>query len=58
MLSKIIFWQSQKKAKKRSSNKFFPQSKTKGVEKNFLGDLQNFNNSKNSAVLEQKTGDF
>ena len=33
-------------------------SKIKGLQKNFTGDLQNFNNSKNTAVLEQRTGQF
>ena len=40
--------------------KFFFQAFTKeqGLQKDFLGELQNFNNSKNSAVLEPRTGQF
>ena len=37
---------------------FFRQSPKKGLEKFFSGDLQNFNNSKNTAVLEPRTGQF
>ena len=59
--------------KKRSPQKFFrrSQKKKKGLHKNFSSDLhkktfpkkfssapQNFNNSKNSAVLEPRTGQF
>ena len=60
--------------KKRSSQKFFrrsPKKKEKGLHKNFSSDLhkktlskkfssapQNFNNSKNTAVLEPRTGQF
>ena len=59
--------------KKRSSQKFFRRSQkktkvftkifqaisTKNVfQKNFLGAPQNCNNSKNSVVLEQRTGQF
>ena len=43
-----------KKKKKRSSQKFFKQSPQKYVS----SALQNFNNSKNSAVLEPRTGQF
>ena len=32
--------------------------KKNGLEKHFSADLQNFNNSKNSAVLEPSTGQF
>ena len=32
--------------------------KKNGVEKRFSADLQNFNHSKNSAVLEPRTGQF
>ena len=32
--------------------------KKNGVEKNLSADLQNFNHSKNSAVLEPRTGQF
>ena len=45
--------------KKRSSKFFFRQSPEKNVfQKFFFGDVQNFNNSKNTAVLEPKTGQF
>ena len=49
--------------KKRSSKIFFrrPQKnkkKEKGLQKYFSGKLQNFNYSKNSAVLEPRTGQF
>ena len=33
-------------------------SKKNGLEKHFSADLQNFNHSKNSAVLEPRTGQF
>ena len=33
-------------------------SKERGLQTNFLGHRQNFNNSKNSAVLEPRTGQF
>ena len=46
-------------SKKRSSKIFFRQSQKKnGQEKNFPADLQNFNHSKNSAVLEPRTKQF
>ena len=35
---------------------FLANSKIKGVQKHFSGDLQNFNHSKISAVLEPRTG--
>ena len=39
--------------------KIFPSnSKKNGLEKHFSADLQNFNRSKNSAVLEPKTEQF
>ena len=45
--------------KKRSSQKFFRWSpKKKRLPKNFLGAPKNFNYSKNSAVLESRTGKF
>ena len=46
--------------KKRSSQKFFRRSPQKNVfqTKNFSGAPQSFNNSKNSAVLEPRTGQF
>ena len=58
--------------KKRSSQKFFRRSPKKKVftkifqaistkkrfPKNFSSDTQNFNNSKNTAVLEPRTGQF
>ena len=38
---------------------FFRRSpKKSGLEKHFSADLQNFNHSKNSAVLEPRTGHF
>ena len=60
------------KKKKRSSQKFFRRSPKKKVFtkifqaiftkkrflKNFSSDTQNFNNSKNTAVLEPRTGQF
>ena len=43
--------------KKKASKIFFRQSpKKKRFRKNFSADLQNFNHSKNSAVLEPRTG--
>ena len=51
---KIFFRQSQKK----SFQKFFRRSPKKRCRKKFLADLQNFNHSKNSAVLEPRTGQF
>ena len=48
-----------KKTKKRSSPNFFQAtSKKKRLPKNFSGAPQNFNNSKNSAVFEPRTGQF
>ena len=48
-----------KKKKKRSSQKFFKRSHTKKrFLKYFSSAPQNFNNSKNSAVLEPRTGQF
>ena len=44
--------------KKRSPKIFFRRSPKKGHQKFFSGDRQNFNNSKNSAVLEPRTGQF
>ena len=47
------------KKKKRSSKKIFRRSPEKKVFQNFFsGDLQNLNNSKSSAVLEPRTGQF
>ena len=40
---------------KNSEKNFFRRSTKKGLQKKFLGDLQNFNNSKISAVLEPRT---
>ena len=55
--SQKFFWRSP--PKKRSSQKFFRRSpKKKGLYKNFSSAPQNFNNSKNSAVLEPRTGQF
>ena len=43
----------------RSSTFFFQAiSEKHGLEKHFSADLQNFNQSKNSAVLESRTGQF
>ena len=48
-----------KKKKKRSSKKIFQAiSRKKRLPKIFSGNLQNLNNSKNSAVLEPRTGQF
>ena len=45
--------------KKRSSQKFFKRSpQKKRFSKNFSSAPQNFNNSKNSAVLEPRTGQY
>ena len=54
-----IFQAISKKEKKRSSQKFFKRFPQKNVfQKNFSSDTQNFNNSKNTAVLEPRTGQF
>ena len=48
-----------KKKKKRSSKKIFRRSpEKKHLPKNFSGNLQSFNNSKNSVALEPRTGQF
>ena len=48
-----------KNKKRRSSQKFFKRSpQKKRFLKNFSSAPQNFNNSKNSAVLEPRTGQF
>ena len=45
--------------KKKGLKIFFPSiSKKNGLEKYFSADLQNFNQSKNSAVLEPRTRQF
>ena len=45
--------------KKKGLKIFFSSiSKKNGLEKHFLADLQNFNHSKNSAVLEPRTRQF
>ena len=45
--------------KKKSSQKFFKRSPQKNVfQKNFSSTPQNFNNSKSSAVLKPRTGQF
>ena len=61
---------SKKKKEKKGLQKFFEERQKKIFEdlfflfffwrssKNFSGDLQNFNDSKNSAVLEPRTGQF
>ena len=54
-----IFQAISKKKKKRSSQKFFKRSpQKKRFPKNFSSAPQNFNNSKNSAVLEPRTDQF
>ena len=44
--------------KKKVFKIFFRQSPKNGLQKHFLADLQNLNHSKNSAVLELRTGQF
>ena len=45
--------------KKKGLKNFFRRSQKKnGLEKHFSADLQNFNHSKNSAVLELRTRQF
>ena len=47
--------------KKKRSSKIFSgdfQKKKNGLENNFSADLQNFNHSQNSAVLEPRTSQF
>ena len=44
--------------KSLQKNVFQAISKKKGIQKFFSGDLQNFNNSKNTAVLEPRTGQY
>ena len=44
--------------KKRSSKFFFGHLQKNAQEKHFLADLQKFNHSENSAVLEPRTGQF
>ena len=44
--------------KKGFQNFFFGDLQKNSLEKHFLADLQNFNNSKNNAVLEPRTGQF
>ena len=43
---------------KKSSKLFSPDLQKNGLEKNFSAHLQNFNHSKDSAVLEPRTGQF
>ena len=43
---------------KKVSKKCFRKCKKKDLEKKFSADLQTFTNSKNSAVLEPRTGQF
>ena len=47
---------SKKKVFKKKFQAF--SKKKKGLQKNFSGKLQNFNHSKNSTVLEPRTGQF
>ena len=47
--------------RKKKVKNFFSvdlKEKKKGLEKHFSADLQNFNHSKNSVVLEPRTGQF
>ena len=44
--------------KKKGLKNFFRRSPKNGLEKRFSADLQNFNHSKNSAVLEPRTRQF
>ena len=44
--------------KKRSSKFFFRRSQKNCLEKQFLADIRNFNHSKNSTILEPRTGQF
>ena len=55
---KLFSGNLKKKQKKGLQTNFSGKVKQKVSKKKFLGDLQNFNNSKNSAVLEQRTGRF
>ena len=48
----------QKKKKKRSSQKFFKRSPQKNVFQTMFQALHKINNSKNTAVLEPRTGQF
>ena len=58
-LHKSFLGDLQIKKKKRSSQKFFKRSpQKKCFPKHFSSASQNFNNSKNSAVLEPRTGQF
>ena len=54
-LQKIFYAFSKKK---RSSKFFHAIFKKRGLQKFFSRDLQNFNNLKNTAVLEPRTGQF
>ena len=61
--SQKFFRRSQKKYKKNIKKKVFTKifqaiSTKKPFLKNFSSDTQNFNNSKNTAVLEPRTGQF
>ena len=60
VFSKIFqAFSKQKKGKKKVFTKMFQAiSKKKGFPKNFSGAPQNFNDSKNSAVLKPRTGQF
>ena len=57
--SQKFFWRSPKKKKKKVFSKIFQAISTKKrFPKNFSSASQNFNNSKNTAVLEPRTGQF
>ena len=43
-------------SKKKVFKIFFRRSQKQGLQNDFSSHLQNFNNSKNSAVLESRTG--
>ena len=59
--SKIFFRRSskkKKKVKKGLQKNFLGDLQKNGAEENISADLQNFNHSKNSAVPEPRTGQF
>ena len=58
IFKKFFFRRSPKENKKRSSKFFYWRSPKKDLQKIFSGDLQNFNDSKNSAALEPRTEQF
>ena len=54
----FIIFSGDPKKRKVFKNFFQVISTKKGLEKNFSADVQNFNHSKNSAVLDPRTGQF